>query len=567
MINLSIVTGTYNRMTYLRKMVNSVRTSIGRGLGYEIVVVDGGSTDGSIAWCKSQPDIRLIEQGTLLGAVKAFNAGAYASRGKYVVLANDDVTFINESLQRAYAFMEDNLSVGIGCFFQDRYGRPMYVDRMSAVSESGARISCYYGQVCIVPKWLGDNVGWWGDYLRTYGGDNELSCNIIELGYAVEPIPCACIHDAMCNDGLRELNNPTTRTTHADSLAFRTKWPNGPTFHPLKLRENLGKRARVLYAPIYAPGDAMQHKTKYGLLKALRKVYDVTEIDYLEQIWRAEDGLSGVDNLYYTADAFQPDIFLLQLHDSKHIPLEVLQRLRAEHTGSLFISWNGDYSMRNFNDPMYHKCLSLMDIATFCTADIFPMLRDKGIKCGYWQIGYEEYVEQTLRPADRRYSVIFQGNEYSEGRTYLGHILRAIPDSGIFGRWQSIRADGETNSNFAAQDKLYRSSRICISDQQFPKSVGYVSNRLFQAMRSGVFVLQQRINEMERYLGMKDGVHLVVWDDIRELPELINYWLLHDQERSEIAQAGKDLVMHEHNFDRRVREFTGFVSEAISARV
>lgn len=566
MISISIVTGTYNRIRQLRNLVDSVRRSVGRGLSYEIVVVDGGSSDGTQAWCNLQSDISLIEQGKLLGAVKAFNEGAYAARGKYVVLANDDITFIYEALLRAYVFMEDNPTVGIGCFYQDRHNKPMHVDRMSAITESGERVSTYYGQVCIVPKWLGDKVGWWGDYLHTYGGDNELSCNVIEQGYSVTPIECACIHDVVYKDALRQINNPDRSGTHSDSLAFRSKWPNGPTLRPLLSREII-RRTRLLYAPIYEPGNAIQHKTKYGLLKSLRRYYDVTEIDFMAKVSQHSLNSKGIDDLYYAADAFKPNIFLLQAHDARNMPLDIVQKLKSEHPASIFISWNGDYNPRNFADPQYHQLLAMMDLATFCTVDIFPTLREKSINCEYWQIGYEEFKEIPDRPNDKRYSVIFQGNEYSEQRTYLGHILRGIPGSGIFGQWKSIKADGNSSNDFAIQDKLYRCSDICISDQQFPNSIGYVSNRLFQAMRSGSFVLQQHIPQMEKYLHMRSGEHLVEWYDVSELPSLISYWLGHPEERKRIASAGKELVMREHNFDTRVKELNEMLKTIISRRI
>src|SRR3990172_8201697 len=88
---ISIVTGTYNRLKHLQSMVESVRLSVGVGIPYEIVVVDGGSKDGTLNWCRLQKDIVLIEHGELLGAVKAFNDGARAAKGTYVILANDDI--------------------------------------------------------------------------------------------------------------------------------------------------------------------------------------------------------------------------------------------------------------------------------------------------------------------------------------------------------------------------------------------------------------------------------------------------------------------------------------------
>ena len=63
---VSIVTGTYNRIDSLKRMVKSVRSSVGLGIPYELVIVEGGSTDGSLEWLRKQPDVVLIEQGKSL---------------------------------------------------------------------------------------------------------------------------------------------------------------------------------------------------------------------------------------------------------------------------------------------------------------------------------------------------------------------------------------------------------------------------------------------------------------------------------------------------------------------
>lgn len=561
MINLSIVTGTYNRLKLLQRMVNSVRTSVGKGLNYEIVVVDGGSKDGTIQWCRGESDIRLIEQGKLLGAVKAFNEGAYSSKGKYVILANDDITFLEDAILRSYAFMETNLEAGIGCFYQDRYKKNWHVDRMGAIGPDGEPSGMYYGQVCIVPKWLGDKVGWWGDYLHTYGGDNELSSNIAELGYRVVPIECACIHDDAHDDELRRINHPNKKgEIHPDSLAFREKWGRGPKLGAVKVRVAPEGRKRLLYAPIYEPGNKLQKNTKWGLLEALKKYYDVQEIDYREGHSPFYKGLTCLDDIYYVAQAFKPDIFLIQAHDANYFTIEIMQFLKEQFPDAVFISWNGDYIRNNLFDPNYQHLMKLFDLATFCTADIFPLYRELGVNIDYWQIGYEEYKELPLLDSDKRYDAIFQGNEYSEQRTYLGHILREMKDVniGIFGFWKSLKPDGASYYDYSLQDKLYRCSKICISDQQHAQSIGYVSNRLFHALRSGSFVLQQYIPEMERYIHLREGEHVITWKTADELPELIRYWLPREKERREIAEAGKKVVMHEHNFDKRVEEFNAF---------
>lgn len=164
MTDISIVSGTYNRIESLKRMVQSARASIASvlGLSLSFTLVDGGSQDGTIEWCKSQPDITLIEHGKLLGAIKAFNDGAFAAQADYIIMANDDIEFVEDSILLAFAYMQSNPDCGIGCFYQNRNGQDWHVEQMPCV-EDGKQVHRPYGQVCIVPKWLGDKVGWWGD--------------------------------------------------------------------------------------------------------------------------------------------------------------------------------------------------------------------------------------------------------------------------------------------------------------------------------------------------------------------------------------------------------------------
>ena len=227
-MDISIVTGTYNRLHSLQRMVESARRSFIdlHGIQFEFQIVDGGSVDGTLEWCKEHPNIHLIEHGNLLGAVKAFNDGAFAAIGDYVILANDDIEFVGDSVLTAYLYMQQNNDCGIGCFYQNRNGRDWHVEEMPCI-DNEQQVSRPYGQVCIVPKWLGDYVGWWGDYLHTYGGDNELSARVYELGFKVSPVPNAKIADHEVDDDLRKINNITggkdpraVRGHHPDSWAW-----------------------------------------------------------------------------------------------------------------------------------------------------------------------------------------------------------------------------------------------------------------------------------------------------------------------------------------------------------
>lgn len=185
---LSIVTGTYQRLPLLRQMVASVRRSLYRGLQVEFVVVDGGSTDGTIEWCRLQSDIHLIEHGELRGAVRAFTDGAYAAKGSYVLLSNDDVEWIDGSILKALVYLETNPEAGAVAFADDRPATgkaPGFHVQTQTYLKDGRPVHLPYAQVGLFRRWLGDVCGWWGadDPLfvsHTYGGDNYLSARIAE---------------------------------------------------------------------------------------------------------------------------------------------------------------------------------------------------------------------------------------------------------------------------------------------------------------------------------------------------------------------------------------------------
>lgn len=565
---VSIVSGTYNRLNYLKRMVQSVRMSIGIGIQYEIVLVDGGSSDGTIEWCKKQPDVKLIEQGELLGAVKAFNAGAYAAGGKYVILANDDIEFVDESIVRAIAYMEDNLDIGVGCFFQDRGNQRWHIEVMPVVAD-GKQEYHYYGQVCIVPKWLGDRVGWWGEFYHTYGGDNELSCNILEAGYGVQPIFCACIHDAQVFDDLRKHNSDVYESPAAaakvgkplaDTIRWSDKWTRngmvGPVMTSVKKWPNpLPRYMRVFYAPIYEPGHGIQRKQKKGLREALARVGIVYEYDYI--------GISNKRGIQYCRDmtfdaaaALEPDLFIFQIQGIHEYDLQTLMELRKEHPKAHFVNWNGDYHPEVLFERRYIDAMKLFDAVGLVTTEVQERYDAEHVKWFYWQIGYEESDAEPTAETPQ-HDVVFLANGYSEARYNLVRGLRGMPlDFGLYGSWSGgIEPNGQTLYDFDAGQRLYRSAKLAIGDSQWPHATGFVSNRLFQSMAAGgVMLLQQKFDGMEELLGLQSGVHLDTWETVPELQEKITYWLDDEKRRKRIAGIGTNFILENHSFDKRVRE-------------
>lgn len=98
---VTIVILTWNGLAYTKRCLETLRE---RTLfhDYEVVAVDNGSTDGTVEYLRSQPWLRVIENGANLGFVKGNNRALAECEGAtdFVLLNNDTEIFQPDWLAR-----------------------------------------------------------------------------------------------------------------------------------------------------------------------------------------------------------------------------------------------------------------------------------------------------------------------------------------------------------------------------------------------------------------------------------------------------------------------------------
>ena len=123
---VSIVTPSFNQAQYLEKTIQSVLEQDYPNLEY--LVVDGGSTDGSLdvikkyadrlAWWVSEPDC---------GQTEAINKGFQHANGKIYAWLNSDDTYQPGAIREAVEFLQRNPQVVLV------YGDAHYIDENGTV--------------------------------------------------------------------------------------------------------------------------------------------------------------------------------------------------------------------------------------------------------------------------------------------------------------------------------------------------------------------------------------------------------------------------------------------------
>jgi len=99
MSDVSVVSVTYNALPWIEQSLASVR-------GAETVVVDNGSTDGTVAFVRERfPEVAVVEQENR-GLAAGWNAGVERTRGRYVLLLNSDAWLDAGALDALVAFAD-----------------------------------------------------------------------------------------------------------------------------------------------------------------------------------------------------------------------------------------------------------------------------------------------------------------------------------------------------------------------------------------------------------------------------------------------------------------------------
>jgi glycosyltransferase involved in cell wall biosynthesis len=229
---ISIVLGTYNRKPFLKMAVESIRKELtGRPFPFEIIVVDGGSTDGTLRWLSQQKDIITIIQhnrGMWKGEPVPrkswgffMNLGFRCAHGKYICMLSDDCLVIPKAIINGYNLFERELAskrkVGAVVFYwRDWPNRLRYIINTAP----NGKVLLNHGM--FLKKAL-DDVGYIDeDHYVFYHADTDLCLRICETGYEIIPSPDSYIeHYSHANLSLRRTN---TGVAPKDFEAFYQRW-------------------------------------------------------------------------------------------------------------------------------------------------------------------------------------------------------------------------------------------------------------------------------------------------------------------------------------------------------
>jgi len=216
---------TFNRLPHLRECIESVLDKFGN-YPYEVIVADGGSTDGTIEYLKelNRKEVVLIEQGKLTGITKAYNESFKISKGDYIFIGNDDIVLRPEVFVKACKLMDKEKQIGmVSAKTQEpRHGNLYGIP--SRLRNYGMLLSYFH---IFRRSVLMDEMNLFDENFRSYRIDIDSSLAVLKGGYTIiSTKDVALVHNRVHDEDTNEARatNEQQIKKSKEDIYFEKKW-------------------------------------------------------------------------------------------------------------------------------------------------------------------------------------------------------------------------------------------------------------------------------------------------------------------------------------------------------
>ena len=218
---VTVIIPTFNRLNWISVCLDSIKSQTYSHI--ETIVIDDGSTDGTVEWLKSEPAysfVRTHVQPQNGGASNARNDGIRMARGELIVFIDSDDALLPNHIETAVAVFEKYPNLGLFCcdstlidsngevLFEGRTWHQIQSQLRNSPVQTGFRsltdifLFSHVFPGFTLPKAVFDKVGDFDQSIFPMD-DYDLSLRVAGAGYQVfycnEPLALRREHSGQCS--------------------------------------------------------------------------------------------------------------------------------------------------------------------------------------------------------------------------------------------------------------------------------------------------------------------------------------------------------------------------------
>lgn len=180
----SVIIPAFNEQQYIGEALDSLLNSQFDHNQLEIIVVDNGSTDNTVAIANSKGVRVEIQPNIKVGAVR--NRGARLASGKYLIFLDSDCVVSPLWILNGIQQLEENETLVLGGQYLTR-AQPSWLERYWALSNStgAVHLTTLVGGCIFIRKDTFLDVGGFDESLNS-GEDSEITSRLKNKGYSVK---------------------------------------------------------------------------------------------------------------------------------------------------------------------------------------------------------------------------------------------------------------------------------------------------------------------------------------------------------------------------------------------
>ena len=248
-MKVSIIIPVLNQLEFTKICLDSIAKNTGAA-GYEIIIVDNGSTDGTEKYLRGRK-VTVIRNKKNLGVAKAWNQGVRKAKNDYVCIINNDLILSKGWLEALVSFYESKPDAGVVCpgtregvfdYDLDSYAAE-YVSAMSKVSQKDI-----FGWCMLIKKDRFKKAGMFDETFKVgVGEDRDFYRRLKEKGLNSYITGSSFVHHFRSKT-LNVMRKEKGKAFEDKNIKIlKERWGEGRDSYAVRKLKSLGKAVQKLY--------------------------------------------------------------------------------------------------------------------------------------------------------------------------------------------------------------------------------------------------------------------------------------------------------------------------------